>query len=84
MLLTSNVPEFPILKKEEPLPFRYLLQASDRFVGPVIYDIGMGFEHAYVVADFFCDAQEVIGGVDIGGYAEVGAFDGDEAEEVGR
>lgn len=44
----------------------------------------MRLEYANVVPDFLCDTQQVICGVDVGGYAEIGALYGDEAEEVGR
>ena len=54
---TSNVPKFPILKKQETLPPRYLLQASDCFLRPVIYDIGMGLENANMIASFLGDSE---------------------------
>lgn len=81
---TSDIPKLPILKEQELLFSRYLLQACDRFLGPVVYDIGMGLEYAYVVTNFFCNAQEVVCGMDVSGYAEVGVLYGDQAEEVGR
>ena len=43
----------------------------------------MGLKHAYVIANFFCNAQQFVCGVDISGYAEVGALPGDQAEKVG-
>ena len=39
---TSNVAKLPILKQQEMLPSRNLLQAFDCFFGPVVYDVGMG------------------------------------------
>ena len=81
-LPTSNIPEFPIFKEQEMLPSRYLLQAFDCFLRPVVYDIGVGLEYAYVVTDFFCDAQKVVCGMNISGYAEVGALYGDQGEKV--
>ena len=42
----------------------------------------MGLQHADGVADFFGEAQQGGGGVDVGGDAEVGALDGDEPVEI--
>lgn len=43
----------------------------------------MGLENADIVANFIRDAQQFVGCVDIGGYAEIGALYRDEAEQVG-
>ena len=43
----------------------------------------MGLENANVVANFFCDTKQIVGRMDIGGDAEVGALYRDQAEEVG-
>lgn len=83
MMPTANIAKFPILKEQKTLPSRYFLQPCDRFLGPIVYDISVGFENADMVANLLCDTQQVIGRVDIGRDAEVGALYRDQAEEVG-
>lgn len=59
------------------------MQTLDCPFGKVVDDIRMGLEHAYVVANFFGYLEKFICPVDIGGDTEVGALNGDEAEEIG-
>ena len=80
---TPNISKLPILEQQEFLPLRDLLQASDRAVGKIADDVRVCLQHADVLAYFFGEAQELVGGFDVGGDAEVGALDGNEMQEVG-
>lgn len=73
---TAYIAEFPIFKQQEFLAPRDVLQLSDSVFGEVIDDVCVGFENTYGVADFFCEGEQVVGGVDVGGYAEIRSFDG--------
>ena len=77
---TANVSELPIFEDQEVFPLGNILQPFDCPFGKVIDDVGMRFEYTYGVAYFFCDVEELKGGVYIGRNTEVGAFDRDEAE----
>ena len=74
---TAYVAELPILKYQKLLPPTDFLEACDGAVGEVFDDIGVGFKHAYRVADFFCELEEGGGGGDVGGDAQIGALNGD-------
>lgn len=42
----------------------------------------MGLKHADVVANILRYPEKLVRLMDVGGYAEIGALDGDEAEEM--
>lgn len=80
--LTANVAEFPILEDKEVFPLSDFLEAFDCSIGEVIDDVGMCLEDADGIADFFGQAKESGGVVDVGGETEVGLLDGDKGKEI--
>ena len=81
---TSNVAKFSVFEEEEMLPRCYLLQPCDGDFGPVIDDIGVSFEDADVVTNFFRQTEELDSRVNISGNTEVRALDRDQAHKVAR
>lgn len=51
--LTAYVAKLPILEDQELLAAADFLQAGDGAVGEVVDDVGVRFQHADGVADFF-------------------------------
>lgn len=82
-ILTAYIAEFPILEYQKLLPPADFLEAHDGAVGKVVDDVGVGFEHAYRVADFFGELQEGGGGCDVGRDAQIGPLNRDELKQVG-
>ena len=59
------------------------MQLFDRSVGEIVNHVCMSLEHADIVSDRLCDAQQFLGCMHISRDAEIGTLDGDQAEQVG-
>lgn len=79
----ADVAELAVLEHEELLALRHLAQPAHRAVAEVADDVGVRLEQAYRVAHLLGEREELRGRGHVGGQAEVGAFEGDEAEEIG-
>ena len=64
------------------LAFCYCLETRDCIFGPIVYNVRVSLEDTDMVADLFCDFEQLESRMDIGGDTKIGALDGDQAEEV--
>jgi hypothetical protein len=80
---TADIAELAVLKDKELFAARQLVQAADGLVVEVGDDVCVGLEDANVIADIFGEGQQFVCGGDVGGDAQVGALEVDEAEEIG-
>jgi hypothetical protein len=80
---TADIAELAVLKDKELFAARQLVQAADGLVVEVGDDVGVRLEDANVIAHIFGEGQQFVCGGDVGGDAQVGALEVDEAEEIG-
>jgi hypothetical protein len=80
--LTADVQKLPVLKHQKLLPPGYLNEPSNGFLAKIVHDVGVSLQDTDMVSHLFRNAQQFGGGLDIGGDAEVGAFEVNEPEQI--